>query len=134
MPATGGAILTPALRLKPGRQGNGRLARSISDWRHRMFKKLWIAFGVLGMIVTVGGCAASPGGDTAGDQAKLQSDALSWFEHYAKADGDGLANLYAEDALLMPPGAPAVKGRSGIKTYLSEDAAKSKATGISVKN
>jgi len=100
-----------------------------------MFKKLWIPLGVLGLVITVGGCAPTPpGGDAAADQAKLQADALSWFEHYAKADGDGLANLYAEDALLMPPGAPAVKGRSGIKTFLSEDAAKSKATGISVKN
>ena len=45
-----------------------------------------------------------------------------------------MANLYAEDALLMPPGAPAVTGRPGIKTFLGEDAAKSKGAGISLKN
>jgi hypothetical protein len=33
-----------------------------------------------------------------------------WFDLYAKSDGEGMANLYSEDALLMPPGAPAVTG------------------------
>jgi ketosteroid isomerase-like protein len=33
-----------------------------------------------------------------------------------------MANLYAEDALLMPPGAPAVTGRAGIKAFLGDDA------------
>ena len=45
-----------------------------------------------------------------------------------------MANLYAEDALLMPPGAPAVTGRANIKTFLGEDAAKSKAAGVLLKN
>ncbi len=98
-----------------------------------MFKKPLLAFAVFGMIAAAGGCVQTAG-DAATDQAKLQSDALIWFEHYAKADADGLANLYAEDALLMPPGAPAVTGRPGIKTFLGEDAAKSKAAGISLKN
>jgi phosphate transport system protein len=35
-----------------------------------------------------------------------------------------MANLYAEDALLMPPGAPAVTGRPGIRTFLGDEAAK----------
>jgi ketosteroid isomerase-like protein len=72
--------------------------------------------------------------DTSADKAKLEADALVWFDHYAKADGDAMANLYAEDALLMPPGAPAVTGRAGIKTFLGEDSAKTKAAGISLKN
>lgn len=78
--------------------------------------------------------AASAASDPAADKAKLQADALAWFDHYAKADADAMANLYAEDALLMPPGAPAVTGRAAIKTFLGEDAAKSKAAGISLKN
>src|SRR6266852_5421302 len=98
-----------------------------------MFKKPLLAFAVFGMIAAAGGCVQTAG-DAATDQAKLQSDALIWFEHYAKADADGLANLYAEDALLMPPGAPAVTGRPGIKTFLGGDAAKSKEAGISLKN
>jgi ketosteroid isomerase-like protein len=100
-----------------------------------MFRKPLLAFAILGAITAAGGCAqTTPTQDSGAAEAKLKADALIWFEHYAKADADGMANLYAEDALLMPPGAPAVTGRQGIKTFLGEDAAKSKAAGISLKN
>jgi ketosteroid isomerase-like protein len=101
-----------------------------------MFSKSLIAFAIVGVIAASAGCAPAPAAapDTTADLARLQADALSWFEHYARADADGLANLYAEDALLMPPGAPAVTGRPAIKTFLGEEAAKSKAAGISLKH
>lgn len=100
-----------------------------------MFRKSLFAFVLFGVIFAAVGCAQTPPAqDTAADEAKLKSDALIWFEHYAKADADGMANLYAEDALLMPPGAPAVRGRAGIKTFLGDDAAKAKAAGFSLKN
>lgn len=87
------------------------------------------------MIAALTACAAQPTAqDTAAEEAKLRADALIWFEHYAKADADGMANLYAEDALLMPPGAPAVTGRPAIRTFLGDEATKSKAAGISLKN
>ncbi len=100
-----------------------------------MFKRSLLAMTVIGVIAASVGCAQAPppAPDTAADQAQLQADALIWFDHYANADADGLANLYAEDALLMPPGAAAVTGRAGIRTFLGEDAAKSKAAGISLK-
>jgi ketosteroid isomerase-like protein len=86
-------------------------------------------------LLTSGGCAtSSPARDTEADKAKLQADATSWFDFYAKADGAGMASLYAEDAVLMPPGALAVTGRAGIGMYLGEDAAKTKAAGLSLKN
>ena len=86
--------------------------------------------------MTAVGCttAAPPAQDVEADKAKMQADALSWFDFYAKADGEGMANLYAEDALLMPPGAPAVTGRAAIKTFLGDDAAKTKSAGLSLKN
>ncbi len=100
-----------------------------------MFRQPWLALLIFGVLATAGGCAqAPPAPDTAADEAKLRSDALIWFEHYANADADGMANLYAEDALLMPPGAAAVTGRPGIRTFLGDDAAKSRAAGISLKN
>ena len=100
-----------------------------------MFRKPLLAFAIIGVIASAGSCARTPPApDTAADQAKLQADALIWFDHYAKADADGMANLYAEDALLMPPGAFAVTGRPAIKTFLGADAAKSKAGGMSIKN
>ena len=101
-----------------------------------MFRKSLLALVACGVISASGGCAPRPAAvpDTTAEQAKLQADALVWFEHYAKADADGMANLYAEDALLMPPGAAPVKSRPGIRAFLGEDASKSKAAGISLKN
>jgi ketosteroid isomerase-like protein len=106
-----------------------------------MFRKPLLALAILGLIA-VSGCAQKPAAqpdtaartDPAADKAKLEADALAWFDHYAKADGAAMANLYAEDAVLMPPGAPAVTGRAGIQTFLGEDAAKTKAAGLTIKN
>jgi ketosteroid isomerase-like protein len=72
--------------------------------------------------------------NTDADRAKLEADAVSWFGYYAKADADGMANLYAEDALLMPPSAPAATGRAAIKAFLGDDAAKTKAANLSIRN
>lgn len=108
-----------------------------------MLRKPLLALAILAAIAVSVGCAQKPAAqpdtaaaqpDTAADQAKMQADALVWFDHYAKADGEAMGNLYAEDALLMPPGAPAVTGRAAIKTFLGEDAAKTKAAGLSLKN
>lgn len=100
-----------------------------------MFKKPLLALVMFTVIAAAGGCAQTPPAqDTAADEAKLRSDALIWFDYYAKADADGLANLYAEDALLMPPGVPAATGRPAIKTFLGDDAANAKAAGISIKS
>jgi len=112
-----------------------------------MFRKPLLALAILAVVAVVAvsvGCAQKPAAqpetatvaprDTAADQAKMQADALAWFDHYAKADGEAMGNLYAEDALLMPPGAPAVTGRAAIKTFLGEDAARTRAAGLSLKN
>lgn len=98
-----------------------------------MFKNQRFAVAILAL-VAAGGCAQPAGQDTAADLARLESDAVIWFEHYAKADAAALARLYTNDALLMPPGAPAVTGRAAIEKFLGEDAAKSKSAGISLKN
>jgi ketosteroid isomerase-like protein len=100
-----------------------------------MFRKPFLAFAILSVITAAAGCAQTPPTqETGADETKLKSDALSWFEFYAKGDAEGMANLYAENALLMPPGAAAVTGRPGIKMFLGADATKSKAAGLSVKN
>ncbi len=100
-----------------------------------MLKKLLLAFAMLGAIAVAAGCAkTAPPPDTAADKTKLEADALSWFDAFAKADSEGLANLYAEDALVMPPNAPPVNGRPAIKTYLGAMASTTKAAGMSLKN
>ena len=96
------------------------------------------AWSILAIVTAVAAAActtaAPPAQDVEADRAKMQAEALTWFDLYSKADGEGMANLYAEDALLMPPGAPAVTGRAAIRTFLGDDAAKTKAAGLSLKN
>ncbi len=100
-----------------------------------MLKKLMFAFVTLAVIAAAAGCAkTAPPQDTAADKAKLEADALGWFDAFAKADSEGLANLYAEDALVMPPNAPSVNGRPAIKTYFGAMASGVKAGGMSIKN
>jgi len=88
-------------------------------------------------LVALSACAPAPAPvvvDTAADEAKLKADALSWFDFYNKGDVDGVANLYAEDALLMPPNAPAATGRAAITAFFTTDIAATKAGGITLKN
>lgn len=100
-----------------------------------MSKRFPIVLAASLVLSALTACAPKPAApDTAADEAKLRADALIWFEHHAKADADGMANLYAEDALLMPPGAPAVTGRAGIRTFLGDEATKMRAAGIALKN
>lgn len=70
----------------------------------------------------------------AAENDKLRAESLIWFEHFANADGPAMGNLYAEDAILMPPGAPAVTGRAAIAKFLGEEATGAKAGGVSLKN
>ena len=100
-----------------------------------MFRKLFVALVTLVVIAALNGCAKTPAPqDTAADKTKLQTDALSWFDHFAAADSEGLANLYAEDAIVMPPNMPAVSGRPAIKSLLGPMAAGVKAARMSVKS
>ena len=97
-----------------------------------MSRKLMLVFAVIGVIAA--GCAkTAPPQDVAADKAKLQTDALSWFDHFANADSEGLANLYAEDAIVMPPNTPAVSGRPAIKSIFAAQAVALKSAGMSVK-
>jgi uncharacterized protein (TIGR02246 family) len=44
--------------------------------------------------------------------------AISEFEKAANAkDAETIANMYAEDATLLPPGSPLIKGRANIRAF-----------------
>jgi ketosteroid isomerase-like protein len=68
--------------------------------------------------------------DWAKELAALQAVDQAWVKAYNAADTDGMANLYAEQAVLLPPGAPAVNGRAAIRAFLGKDSAESKKAGV----
>lgn len=61
-------------------------------------------------------------------QSKLENSSLkagiekanqSWMEAMKKQDAEGVAALYAEDALLLAPNAPAIQGREGARNFFA---------------
>jgi len=100
-----------------------------------MTTRTWMAL-VFVAVMAGAGCttAAPPAQDVEADKAKMEADATSWFAFLDKGDADGMASLYAEDALLMPPGVAAINGRAGIRTFLAGEVANMKTAGLAIKN
>jgi ketosteroid isomerase-like protein len=80
----------------------------------------------------VGAFCAAPAfaAEASADVAAMQAVDQTWLKSYNGGDADTIANLYDEHAILMPPGAPAQKGRAAIHTFLAADIAASKKAGV----
>lgn len=60
--------------------------------------------------------------DAATDQtAPVASGATRWMTAFNDEDADELASLYAEDAVMLPPNAPALFGRDAIRASFREE-------------
>lgn len=70
--------------------------------------------------------AASPASK---DEAAIRAQSTSWEKAYNAGDAKTVAALYAEDALLLPPGAPGARGRAAILAFFTKNVAESKAAG-----
>ena len=53
-----------------------------------------------------------------------------WVKAYNAGDAAAAAGLYAESAILMPPGAQSAHGRAAIRTFLAADMAASAKAGV----
>jgi uncharacterized protein (TIGR02246 family) len=54
------------------------------------------------------------------DKKALEAGATAWMGAFNAKDIDVMAALYAEDAVLLPPDAPAIFGRDAVKAALQE--------------
>lgn len=61
-------------------------------------------------------CAGQPGPSEA-DLAMARSISPAFMKAAEAKDAEAAAALYSEDAMVMPPGAPAVKGRAAIEAF-----------------
>ncbi len=88
----------------------------------------WVAVGFVALIGSMVGFAhaASP---ASADETAIRAQTASWEKAYNGGDAKGVAVQYAEDALLLPPGAPGVSGRAAILEFFTKDIAGSKAAG-----
>jgi uncharacterized protein (TIGR02246 family) len=91
----------------------------------RSRKMSWLAVSIFALASSMAGLAhaASP------DEDAIRAQTTSWMKAYNDGDAKAVAALYAEDAMLMPPGAPAVNGRAAILAFVTKDIAGSKAAG-----
>ena len=67
--------------------------------------------------------------DTDADDATLRSGTAAWAKAFNAGDADGIVALYADDAVVMPPGATAVRGKTEIKAYFVKFIAESQSAG-----
>ena len=87
-----------------------------------------LAVGIVALVGSMTGLAyaASP---ASADEVAIRAQTTSWGKAYNAGDAKAVAALYADDALLLPPGASGVSGRAAILRYFTKDIADSKAAG-----
>ena len=88
------------------------------------------AAGVLCTIALAVFSAASSAADSAKEMAALQAADQNWVKAYNAGNADALANLYDEQAVLLPPGVPGVNGRAAIKAFFQKDTTESQKAGV----
>jgi uncharacterized protein (TIGR02246 family) len=82
-------------------------------------------------LVALTGCATP--GPTPADEAAVRAVNPAWFAAHSAGDADGVAALYAEDAVLSIPGMPPLRGRAAIKDALVKDIASMREAGLTNK-
>jgi uncharacterized protein (TIGR02246 family) len=71
-------------------------------------------------------------GDTSADEAAVRAIDSTWFASYNANNADGVAALYADDAVLNVPGAPPARGSSAVREALGKDIANTRAGGFTL--
>lgn len=61
-------------------------------------------------------CAGRP--DPAAEEAKLMETSRAWSRAAAGGDVDAILAYWADDALVLPPGQPALRSRAALRAYL----------------
>jgi len=70
--------------------------------------------------------------DTAAVSDAMKKGVRDWVAAYSAGDADTIAAMYAENAVVMAPGAPASVGREAIREFIAKDSAGAKAAGITL--
>ena len=82
-------------------------------------------------LVALAGCKPAAQ-DTTADEAMIRASAPAWAAAYNAGDADAITALYAEDAVLQPPGAPSATGSAAIREFIASDIVATKAAGLTM--
>jgi uncharacterized protein (TIGR02246 family) len=91
----------------------------------RSKKVSWLVVGVVAWMSLATGVAQA----ASADETAVRALTTSWEKAYNGGDAKAVTALYAEDALLLPPGTSGVSGRTALLAYFTKDIAGSKAAG-----
>ena len=72
----------------------------------------------------------SSAADSGKEIAALEAVDQAWAKAYNAGNADAVAALYDEQAVLLPPGSPSVKGRPAIRAFFAKDTAESQKAGV----
>ncbi len=85
------------------------------------------------VLVALSGCAGTNApADTKADTDAISASTVAWAAAYNSGDADKIAAMYTDDAIMMPPNAPAAASHEAMKKYLADDMAAAKAAGLSL--
>jgi ketosteroid isomerase-like protein len=66
------------------------------------------------------------------DDAAIRAVSAAWKEAFNAGNAAAVVSLYAEDAVLAAPGAPALRGKASISAYFARTVAEFKSAGLTV--
>ncbi|MGQ0428934.1 MAG: YybH family protein [Gammaproteobacteria bacterium] len=81
-------------------------------------------------LFALAGCQKAP--DLAAEMDAIKAVNQAWNDQYAAGDAAAVAALYADDAVVLAPGAPMAVGRDAIRTFLEGDIANTRSAGMSL--
>jgi len=88
---------------------------------------------LLGLVIAAAVTAcAGPARDTSADQAAVRTIGNIWYKAFNAGDAARVASLYATDAVVNPPGTPAVKGSAAIQEMFAKTYETMHAAGLTV--
>jgi uncharacterized protein (TIGR02246 family) len=83
-----------------------------------------------GFLLLAGYAAAASAAQASTDEAAIHAITQARVKAYNAGDAKTVSGLYAEQAVLLPPGAPAAKGKAAIQSYFAKDTAESAKAGV----
>lgn len=92
-----------------------------------MLKLKQVALVAAGLAMLAGCTQKAP--PTTAIEAMIRAHTTAWVEAYNAGDAEKTTAGYADDAIMMPPEAPAAVGHEAMKQFLVADMAASKAAG-----
>jgi len=86
-----------------------------------------------GLLLTLALAGTARGAEPGSPEARFKAGTSEWAEAYNAGDVERIVALYADDAVVMPPDAPATRGPAAIRAWLAQDIATSRKAGVKLR-